>query len=85
MCAKKCFDVWVFNLMSLRLTDFAHVSIASYFIPHCSALRFTDGKISSVGDCFVSRLRRPKNVKFGTKVASSMRMMSTLQFLEKVF
>jgi len=30
-------------------------------------------------------LRRPKNVKFGTKVASSIRMMHALRFLEKVF
>jgi len=38
-----------------------------------------------VGDCFfspndISRLRRPKNVKFGTKVASSTRMMRALRF-----
>jgi len=32
----------------------------------------------------ISGLRRPKNVKFGIKVASSMRMMHTLRFLEKV-
>jgi len=30
----------------------------------------------------ISRLRRPKNVKFGTKLASSMRMMYALRFLE---
>jgi len=30
-------------------------------------------------------LRRPNNVKFGTKVASSTRMMQALRFLEKVF
>jgi len=29
----------------------------------------------------ISGLRRPKNIKFGT----SMRMMHTLRFLEKVF
>jgi len=28
---------------------------------------------------------RPKNVKFGTNVASSTRMTRTLRFLEKVF
>jgi len=45
------------------------------------ALMFTDGKISWVGVCPVfspndiSGLRRPKNVRFGTKVVSSMRMM----------
>jgi len=33
----------------------------------------------------ISGLRRPKNVKFGTKVASSMKMMNTLRFLEKGF
>jgi len=33
----------------------------------------------------ISGLTRPKNIKFGTKVASSMRMMCTLRFLEKVF
>jgi len=27
-------------------------------------------------------LRRPKNIKFGTKVASGMTMMHTLRFLE---
>jgi len=31
----------------------------------------------------ISGLRRPKNVKFGTKVASSRRMMRALRFLEK--
>jgi len=42
-----------------------------------------------VGDCFfpnaISGPRRPKNIKFGTKVASSMRMMHALRFLSKVF
>jgi len=33
----------------------------------------------------ISGLRRPKNVKFGTKVASSTRMMHTLRFPETVF
>jgi len=33
----------------------------------------------------ISGLRRPKNVKFGTKVASSVRMMCAPRFLEKVF
>jgi len=33
----------------------------------------------------IASLRRPKNVKFGTKVASSTRMMRTLRFLKKVF
>jgi len=33
----------------------------------------------------ISGLRRPKNVKFGTKVASSTRMMHALRFLEKRF
>jgi len=52
----------------------------------CKALRFTDGEISTVGVWVtpndISGLRRPKNVKYGTKVASSMRMMCTLRFLE---
>jgi len=39
--------------------------------------------VSSLSD--ISGLRRPKNIKFGTKVASCMRMMSTLRSLEKVF
>jgi len=42
-----------------------------------------------LGDCFfsndISGLRRPKNVKFGTKVASSVRTIHALRFLEKVF
>jgi len=33
----------------------------------------------------ISGLRRSKNVKFGTKVASIMRMMHALRILEKVF
>jgi len=33
----------------------------------------------------LSGLRRPQNVKFGTKVVSSTRVMRTLIFLEKVF
>jgi len=33
----------------------------------------------------ISGLRRPKNVKFGTKVVSSMRMMHTLIYGKKVF
>jgi len=33
----------------------------------------------------ISGLRRPKNVKFGTKVAFSTRMMHALRFLEKKF
>jgi len=33
----------------------------------------------------ISGLRMPKNVKFSTKVASSMRMGTHLDFLEKVF
>jgi len=32
----------------------------------------------------ISELRRPKNVKFGTKVASCTRIMHTLSFLETV-
>jgi len=32
----------------------------------------------------ISGLRRPKNVKFGTKVASSTRMIHALRLLEKV-
>jgi len=32
----------------------------------------------------ISELRMPKNTKYGTKVVSSMRMMHTLTFLEKV-
>jgi len=33
----------------------------------------------------ISALRRSKNLKFGTKVASSTRMMRTLRFWEKKF
>jgi len=33
----------------------------------------------------ISRLRRPKNVKFGTKVGFSTRMMRTLDFWKKFF
>jgi len=56
---------------------------------------FMDGEIScvgvSVGDCFFSKgylkTEKPKNVKFGTKVVSSTKMMHALRarFLEKVF
>jgi len=51
---------------------------------------FTDDEISWLGDCFspkdISGLRRPKNVKFGTMVASSTRMMHAVRFfLEKVY
>jgi len=61
--------------------------------PKCGALRFTDREISWVclGEWVTvfspndsSGLRRPKNVKFGTKVASSTRMMYALRFLVKV-
>jgi len=54
--------------------------------------RFTDGEISylcgwetafALND--ISGLRRPKNVIFGTKVASSTKMMHTLRFSEKKF
>jgi len=34
--------------------------------------------------CF-NKMRRPKNVKFDTKVASSTRMMYALRFLKKRF
>jgi len=33
----------------------------------------------------ISGLSRPKNIKFGTKMVSSIRMMCALRFLEKVF
>jgi len=33
----------------------------------------------------ISGLRRPKSIKFGTKVASGMRMMHALRFVEKFF
>jgi len=33
----------------------------------------------------ISRLRRPKKVKFGRQIASSTRIMRTLKLLEKVF
>jgi len=39
--------------------------------------------VSSPND--ISGLRMAKNVKFGTKVAYSMRMMCALRFLAKVF
>jgi len=42
-----------------------------------------------MADCFspndISGLKKLKNVEFGTKVASSTRMMSALRFLEKFF
>jgi len=50
-----------------------------------------DGKISWVCDLVpvfspndISGLRSPKNVKLGTKMVSSMRMIRALRFLEKV-
>jgi len=59
-------------------------------ITQCGALRFTDGKISWVSVWVtvfspndIAGLRRPNNVIFGTKVASIMRMMHALRFLEK--
>jgi len=52
-------------------------------IPQWVALRFTDSKISSPDN--ISELRRPKNIKFGTQVASSTRMMCALTILEKFF
>jgi len=54
-------------------------------IPQCGAVRFMDGKIFWVTVCSpndISGLRRPKNVKFGTKVTSSARMMCALRYLE---
>jgi len=58
-------------------------------VPHCGALRFTDDKINWVGGFYspndISGLIRTKVVEFGTKVVSSMRLMRTLRFLEKVF
>jgi len=52
---------------------------------------FTDGEVNWVSGSMtvfsrndISGLRMPKNIKFGTKVASSTRMMHTLRFLEKV-
>jgi len=57
----------------------------------CGALKFTDGEISWVSGWVtvfspnnISRLRKLTNVKFGTKVASSVRMMYALRLLEKV-
>jgi len=46
-----------------------------------------DGEISSVvfSPNDISGLRRPKNIKFGTKVASSIRMMCALRFWKKFF
>jgi len=64
--------------------------LAAFIIPQCRALRFADHEISWVSDWVtvfspndISGLRRPKNIKFGTKVASSLRMMHALRFLEK--
>jgi len=59
-----------------------------------AASRFTNGEII-LGVCLsgcvtvfspndISRLRRTKNVEFGTTVMSSVRMMHTLRFLENV-
>jgi len=64
--------------------------------PQCGALRFTDSETSCVTGWVsgwvavfspndISGLRRPKNDKFGTKVASSTGMMRALIFFEKVF
>jgi len=70
------------NIMSNR---------TSTVFPLYGALRFMAGAISQMSGwvCFspndMSRLRRLKNVKFGTKVGSSKRMMCTLRFLGKVF
>jgi len=53
------------------------------FSTQCRALRFTDGEIGSVGGWVnvFSPNDRAKNIKFGTQVASSTRMMHTLRFL----
>jgi len=57
----------------------------------CS-LNFTNGEISRVSGWVsvfspndISEFTRPKNVKFGTKVATSMKMMRTLDFQKKFF
>jgi len=49
----------------------------SWYVPHWGSRM-----AKSPND--ISWLRRPENVKFGTKVASSTRMMHTLRFLGKV-
>jgi len=61
-------------------------------VPQSSALRFVDGKISWVSGWVtvfsptdISELRRSKNIKFITKVASSTRMMCTRRVFKKVF
>jgi len=43
----------------------------------------TGGLFFSASD--ILGLRRPKNVKFGIKMASSMRMMHTLSFWKRFF
>jgi len=48
-----------------------------------SDISWVSGTVFSPND--VSGPRRPKNVKFGTKVASITRMKRTLRFLDKVF
>jgi len=53
-----------------------------------SALRFTDGEISCVDDCLqmiYQHLEGRRTSNFGRKVASSMRIMRALRFLEKFF
>jgi len=62
-------------------------AISSPVNPSIFALRFTDGEISWVGvwvtvfsPSSISGLRRPMSIRFGTKVAFSMRMMSTLRW-----
>jgi len=63
-----------------------------HVFPQRRALTFMDGEVSWVGvwvadfsPNYISGLRRPKNVKFGTKVASSTKMMHVLRFWRKVF
>jgi len=63
-----------------------------FFIPQRAALRFTDREISWVFGWVtgftasdIPGLRRPKNVKFGTSVASGMKMMHALSFSKSFF
>jgi len=73
--------------MDFIVSNFS-VSSLLRLISQCRALRFTDGKIiwvTVLSPNDISGLRRPNNIKFGTKVASSMRMIDTLRFLEKFF
>jgi len=76
ICVSTCTELTVLSRM-LKLFKFSQ----NYTIPQCGTLRFMDGKISWVSPNDISGL----NVKFGSKVASSTRMMRAFRFLESFF